>query len=391
MLKFLSSMKFGIILMAIIAVASILSTLVPVAPNETRIFVKAVLALPKILMLFLCINLLFCTTRRLPGVLRKVTQDISLENEEDSFQKNSYDTFKIKDAVSHENFIENYFKENKYKFKKKSSGESIQFIAQKGKLSLIAPHLLHVGLAIVLIGAVFGSYFGAEGRLSAGVGETAKVPVEVAENMVVKVNDFKTIYDEHNNIDNWQSDLTVSVDGKEPVQGVTKVNHPFKYKGVVFYQSAYGYFHTVSVETGMGEVERTIRNRAMDKMLSSVLGQFFVIDKAKDGVNVILFETHDKYKSIHIKKGETVEFPNGKLKYLGTEPYTVLTVKRDPGTSIVMLGFLIMSLTSFLFWIGRYREVRVTLDRAKKSMMLKVSSKSKAIKEEIIEELTSKK
>jgi len=392
--KFLSSMKFGLILMVAIAISSIISTILPVLKEQTMYssFIKAFLVLPKLLMIVLCINLLFCTARRFPAVLRQINEDLSFENEKDLKEQKSFEeTYNMpKVNTSYDRFLENYFIKNKYKYKKITSQENIYFLAQKGNLSLIAPHLLHIGIAIVLIGALLGNIYGAKGRIGAKVGESVKVPVQVSENMVIKVDGFKTIYDDQNNIDNWQSDITVIIDKNQVIHGTTKVNHPFRYKGVAFYQTAYDYLHAVTLNiNGMNEQKLTIKNRSLDRTAAILLGKTFIIKKLKDEVQLIIFESHKKYDVIPLQEEQSIEFPNGTLKYLGTDPYIVLTAKKDPGIPIVMLGFLIIVLASTLFWTSRFKKVRISLDKNKQVIHLSITSKSKAIKEQIKTDLIS--
>lgn len=300
MLDFFSSMKFGIILMILIIVISIISTLIP----TTSTLYTFILTLPKLMMIILFFSLVFCTFRRLPSIWKTVKQD-------------------------------------------------------SNKVNLLAPHILHIGLAIVLVGALLGSFFGGEKEIVAQMGETVPLSAPLAQNISLQVNGFETIYDEQGDIDNWQTEITLIVDKKEAIHGQTMVNKPFKYKGLVFYQTAYGLLHNIIIEPkNHPSIVTKIENRTLDKRTSILLGDVYLFDQCKKGISISRLDDTDNPYKVYIKEGESMDFPKGTLTYLNSEAYTVLTAKRDPGTLIVMLGFLFMAVSSIFFWWGRKKADR---------------------------------
>ncbi|MDK2822212.1 MAG: cytochrome c biosis protein [Clostridia bacterium] len=375
MLNFLSSIKLAVILITTLVLASIFATLYP-ALNVFGSFWF------RLLLLLFCMNLFVCTLRSLPSLFTKIRKEPGGLSKESS----SVRIIENIDNLSHyKKSLLHYFKTKRYKIKERSSNGQLNILAQKGFLNLVAPHLLHLALIIVLLGG-FISSFSSEGKVKVFVGERADVPPNVASNMVIEVNDFQTLYDTQGAIENWVTDFNLYVNGNKARTGTTRVNNPFKYKGVVFYQKSYGYNHLVEIA---GEQEGIYR--VPDGKIFKLEDQFFNISYTRAGALVRFFRGHDVVKTQILKKGDKIAFSSDTyLQYLDIHPFTVLGVKKDPGTKIVMSGFLLMSMASMFFWTGRYKEVLISFNDVENKFYFTVSCKNKAVKDGIIEDITKK-
>jgi len=370
MIKFLSSIKLAVTLIAIMTLASVFATLYP------NIEVFGTFWFRGLLLLF-CLNLLVCTLKSLPGIYRRIKSEPAGVNAERAKQ------LELSGMESTEDFVD-YLKAKGYQVKVSSADGRQNILAQKGILNLIAPHLLHLALIIVLIGGYLSS-FGVEDQVTCFVGEKAEVPAAVAPGMVIEVNDFRTVFDNEGAIDNWITDFNIYIDDIKTVSGgATKVNAPLKHNGVSFYQKSYGYYHLIELE---GEQDGTFQ--VPDKRIFRLGEQIFNITYTNAGPLLRFFEGHDIVKELILKNGEKIDFPGGNvLTYLQPYPFTVLGVKKDPGTWVVMTGFLLMTVASFFFYTGRYREVRVSIDQEKAYLM--VNCKTKGLKEQIMEEISQR-
>ncbi|MFZ5945310.1 MAG: cytochrome c biogenesis protein ResB [Bacillota bacterium] len=372
MIKLLSSIKLAVGLITALIIASIAATLFPQLDVFPSFWFRGLLIL-------FCINLLVCTLKSVPGVYKrfiKVPAAVSDENGGGTI----IDSIQPKES---EKRLLDYLKAKGYKTKMAQQDGKQNILAQKGLLNLAAPHLLHISLIVVLLGG-FISSFGTAGDVSCFVGEKAEVPRDVAgAGMVIEVNDFKTLYDNEDAIDNWVTDFNIYVNGEKVASGETKVNDPLKYKGVVFYQKSYGYNHIVEIK---GEQEGTYS--VPDGRIFKLAGQMFNINYTPEGTQVKFFEGHTVASAQLVAAGEKIDFSEEtSLEYLQLHPFTVLGVKRDPGTWVVMTGFILMTLASAFFWTGRYNEVQVTINEQEKKMFFIVYCKSKEQKEDTIKEL----
>ncbi len=369
MLKFFSSMKAGLIIMGLIIIASIAGTLQPQSTIYKSFWFNG-------LLLLLTINLTVCTFRRIPGLLEKIKGFSPEEKEEFPVEEgikveSSRDReAKILEALRNKGYQVNLMKERDYS----------RIIARKGILYLIAPHLLHISLIVIFLGALIGST-GESINVGGYVGDVTPIPEKVSKtHLLLKIKDFQTVYDKDKTVDNWESAVALLAGESIVAEGTTKVNHPFKYQGMTFYQSGYGYNHLIEVQ-GEAEGKHII---PLNKVLS-LAGRMFKIEKAPEmGYVLKVYESHTKFHTYELKEGTVINFPNATtLKYLGEKPYTVLKVKTDPGTPIVMGGFLLMTIASLLFWTGSYREIKIGFNHTKQLAKFQVICRNKSVQEEL--------
>jgi len=376
MIKFFSSMQVGLGLIALIAISSIIATLNPQTTMYSTIWYRGLLIL-------LSINLFVCTARRLPGLFQKLKTQITKEDL-DNLRFNKAIKGKI-DGGSLRKF-EEYFKEQGFNWTTLSNKNKSLLIANKGKLDLLAPHIIHISILIIVIGAIIGN-LGGKADIKCFINQTAPIPPKISAGYSLKLNDFKTLYDSDNAIDNWRSDFTLLKDGQVILDGSTQVNKPFKYKGMKFYQSAYGYNHNVNILMGGTEKpfsfphNRPISITDNTFMLFSKHGQDMVLEVFQ---NRQLKETHTLSPNKELYPLEGI-----KMTYESLSPYSVIKVKTDPGLPLVMSGFLLMSLGFIFSWFGKYQEVRVALEHNKEIISFSVKTKNKFIKEKIYKELTN--
>ena len=69
-------------------------------------------------------------------------------------------------------------KESHYKVDRLEQNGQVRLLAQKGKWSLAAPHLLHISLLVILVGALI-STFNTQGYVMGQVGQTRPFPDEL--------------------------------------------------------------------------------------------------------------------------------------------------------------------------------------------------------------------
>ena len=373
MIKFLSSIKLAIILITVIVAASIFATL------NTSVEVFSAIWFRVLLLLF-TLNLLLCTVQGVPIMLRKLFIKIDNQNSPVEYEQE----IPIIDVPDTEGRLRKLL--SGYKVQEKSTEGKKTFLASKGISSLIAPHLLHISIIIILVGAFLGT-FGDTGQMKFYVGGKMDLPERVAPGMAVQVNDFQTIYSEGGYVLNWVSDLTIFIDGEEVASGSTSVNHPFRYAGVVFYQASYGFRHLVGISGPEGE--ETFHLIPNDTRFE-VGGTQADIRYFREGPVIKLYDGYDVINAARLNRGDTIEFPTGEiLEYGKLYPYTILSVKTDPGVGVAMVGFVLMMISSAMLWTTRHRMIYANLDKENNKMFVKVVCKNKEIKEQIYAELAS--
>lgn len=373
--RFISSMDLAIILIAAISGLSISSTFF----DTPEVFSSTPF---RILVGFFFLNLLTCSIKLWPNVLRTLRRQVgTLEGKEANF----------KPISSTKEEVMAYLKAGHYYLKESQDGKYL--LATKNKLSFLAPHILHIGLLIIIVGS-FLTTFQVTDTLKLASGESLALPKnieeKVGEGKLTLIN-FETLYDEMGNVKNWVSTFDLEVKGLSPYKNrQASVNHPFKEHGLSIYQMAFSneyLFHVVGDETVEGDYvfpedqmiplrvkggANMIQVRPMTKDVSL----FYAFDESGNQITEKAMKLGDKFV---LDNGLTLTFEK-KLDY------TVLQVKYNPYLSVVFLGFIVASFACMLFWLGRYREIWCYFGEADHNA-IRVNTKSKDLRETIYCEL----
>ena len=226
MLRFLASIRFAVVLIAAIAVMAVLATVFPEANAYESWSFKVVVGL-------FFINLLLCTVKIIPKFIRtlkRTAADIQEGNPQ-------YQQYALTKGRADDEIVV-YCREEKYRTNTIERDGKKFILAKKGVASLFAPHFLHVAILIIIIGAAITTT-SVSGGVMAYIGQTSPLPSKVVAakgyaEAKLEVVDFVTDYDESGKVDNWVTTFNLYVDGeKVVVEGVTRVNFPYKYENLV--------------------------------------------------------------------------------------------------------------------------------------------------------------
>lgn len=110
--------------------------------------------------------------------------------------------------------------------------------ASKNRYGRLGVDLLHLGLIVILIGAIYGSLTGFSAFQVAHAGETFQVPQSTFSVRVDKL--WSENYANSEEIKGWYTTLTVIDGNQEVLTRTIEVNHPLTYKGISFYQASFG-------------------------------------------------------------------------------------------------------------------------------------------------------
>lgn len=361
--------------MAVIIIVSIIATLVPNASIYNSLVFKGLLFL-------LIANTTLCTIKRVPGLLSKIRNKTFEEVKKtlnNHYEVKIQDIDKVKDEV-----ITTLNKKGYRTIRLQVEHEEIIW-ARKGFLSLISNLIVHIALIIILIGAFFSS-FGFEDEVIGSKGHIADIPGKISnDNLKIRIDDFSTLYNTDNSIENWQTSITVFAGEREVSQGKTIVNKPFKYQGVTIYQNGYGFKYLIELESkGIKKQYEVPVDQAIP-----LAGHVFILEKTDTyKLSMTVYESYTKYKTYELQEGTTIDFPSDiKLKFLGEVAFTILKVKNDPGVVIVVIGLTILSIGFIFLYMGQYHEIKVKFDGLNKKAQISVTCKSKSLNQRITNEL----
>jgi cytochrome c biogenesis protein len=401
--KFFTSLKLAIFVIIILAVASIIGTIIEQnQPLEKyrQLYSDGTIRLFESLNLFdmyhswwfllllvlLTVNLSCCTLDRLPRTVKvvrnpKTTLDDNLEKSlahVDRWKKKGgmeelADTYKtaMGSAFASPRVTEN-------------SG-TLHLYAEKGVVSRFGVYVTHLSIIIIFIGAIIGNVFGFKGFANIVEGESVRtIPTRGGTNQVdlgfaVRCNKFRVDFYPTGQPKEYSSDLSVIEGGREVVRKTIEVNDPLQYKGIWFYQASYGpagaASATVAVNSPDGGRMETFSLTPGQKVEIPGYGKVSGIDYQNDfqGLGpalLVVLEKHGKppaefwllkaYPNFDRQRGDTRY-----LSFAGVDQifYTGLQVAQDPGVNIVWVGCTLMVIGIMIAFFMSHQRLWIRLSR----------------------------
>ncbi len=399
--RFFSSVKLAIFLFIILAITSIIGTVLPQGEslqfyleNFGPFWFKIIRTLHlydtyhawwylTLLGLF-SINLIVCTIKRLPYTLRIFKKD-GLELSPDEILRRPFKSHWLVDVKNNPDEIKEEIKRvftqfvGKVRHRRDSEGGEIYF-AEKGKWNYWGVYLIHISILIIFAGALYGSFTGFKGRVMLLEGESTDHAINMDSHGNVKkiplgfkVRCDKFVVDFYPNgaPKLFKSDLTIIDSGKEVLKKSILVNDPLTYKGITFYQSSYQSVPDLKIKIVSSDGQQKLLNLSafndrgvwkekklligMIKYLPNVHGapaaRIFIGDiSGNNGHALWLLMGHEREYTM----GDTtyrLSLLDAKERFM-----TGLQVKKDPGVLIVWLGCTIMVIGfAIVFWVGHNR------------------------------------
>lgn len=252
----------------------------------------------------------------------------------------------------------------------------LYLFAQKGIYSRFGAYVTHLSILIVMAGAIIGNIWGYKAYVNIVEGtstdqvwaRSGQEPIDLG--FTVRCDDFDvSYYPGSMRPKDYNSDLVILEDGKEILRKRIEVNDPLSYKGITFYQSSYGaagnpFFKVKVTENATGKVMNL--NARQGEQVKLPNGYAFAISgftqndrqfgpamqlhvKTPDGKNGTPFVVWKNYPEFDVKRAGLFSFA---LINFEEPQFTGLQVAKDPGVEIVWLGCFLMvfgSLTAFFF------------------------------------------
>ncbi|MEW6441545.1 MAG: cytochrome c biogenesis protein ResB [bacterium] len=258
-------------------------------------------------------------------------------------------------------------------------GDGKLFVLEKRRYARLGPWLAHAGILAILVGGFLGARFGFRGSLVVPEGgEGSQVWVREGESIPlgfrIRCDRFNVESYPNGTPREYRSDVTVLDDpsGKAVSKASIRVNHPFTYRGITFYQSSFGTipkmtFRVENRRTGEAAVveadlekpfqlpgDPSYRAVAVsfqeELVVPARMAQAASLPGTQLGpaARLVLFGEQGSEGEFWVLK----DFPelnhqaNGLFhvtmtKYSST-PYTGLQVARDPGTPLVWAGCIVL-------------------------------------------------
>jgi cytochrome c biogenesis protein len=416
--RFFSSVKLTFFLLIILAIASILGTIIPQRGQGAMEFARNISPEMfsflsslnlfdmyhslwfRLIVLCLTLNLIICSINRFPTawkrfhLLPRPDRDKPFEHlppqQEFSAQGNSK-----QNANSVERFLQRHYRQ----VNRKEAADTDFFYAEKGRYSHFGVYLVHLSVLIILIGGLVGSFFGFEGYVNIAEGEQTKT-IMLRKRMSrmdlgfeVRCDRFTVDFYKNGAPKEYRSDISFIVNEKEVEKRSVLVNHPVQFRGMTFYQANYGTVPGKKIRLGLlrqtSQPEKTTIEIEMgdSKPLPGNEGRFRVLDlngnfmkmgpaaliaiqpnegeeirfwlfKDQEGIKERFPGLLDRFPKLNPSSFEPYTFF---LEEFKTRYYTGLQVNRDPGVSIVWAGFFVIVAGFFVTFFVSHRRIWVRL------------------------------
>lgn len=413
--SFFSSVKLTLVLLFLMVVLFVVATLIPqqsVSPEfawlsdiyHSRVFY--------ILMALFSLNLMICSLNRLPltirqyraphfpppsGLFENLPQNRTIQTHE-----------KMEDV---EQMVEASLSSKISNVQKTNSEKGHLFYRGRGRFSLFGVYMAHLGVLVIIAGAVVGSIWGfqAEIRLSEGqesnVVQLAKSGAEHQLDFDVRCEKFVVEFYDTGAPKTYRSDLSFSREGRVVHQGSVSVNHPLSFNGLRFYQANYGVSEDSRAYLRYENTDRENRE------ISVSPGEIFDLPDQKAKATVLRVEEDimqlgpavklrietDKGKVEfwvfqHIKEIAEVNpglfsavpvFNPGlfqplvfSLQRVENQFFTGLQIVRDPGVPFVLTGGIMLLIGIIVIFFISHQRVWVSVEQEPDGVKIRVAGRS---------------
>ena len=410
--KFLSSVKLTIVLLILLAIVSILGTLIPqeqgavefaksLTPGMLRflsildLFDMYNATWFRLLIGFLALNLIVCSIDRFPSTWKRFNARPAPDRSK-PFENTPVENC-LKVSTNSDETANRVLKvlQSRYKNVRKEAIRGDHFFyGEKGRFSYFGVYVVHLSVLLILMGGLVGSFLGIEAYVNILEGEKTnrviitKTMTPLKLDFEVRCDKFSVDFYKTGAPKEFKSILTFLINGKPVQKNDLLVNHPVEFGGMTFYQASYGTVPGKQVRLSIHSesnkpvlTEMNVKGDT-DYPLPGDEGTFKVVDIRSD----IMHLGPAVLVAIQPKKGNPMEFwvfqnqeavqkklpapmlasakfnPSAfspyrfSLKGIKTLYYTGLQANKDPGVPIVWAGcFLMVSGLFITFFLSHKR------------------------------------
>jgi cytochrome c biogenesis protein len=267
------------------------------------------------------------------------------------------------------------------------ASEGKAFYLEKGRFSRFGVYVVHLSVLIIFSGAIIGSLFGFKGFLELKEGQSQdrifiKGPQEIKKlDFSVKLDRFALSFYPNGMPKEYRSDLSFWEKGQEKDKAVIRVNDPFTYKGITFYQSSWDQSPSsvrLSLKRGGQETELVI---PMDQMTPVPETPFALqavryvnnLSNLGPALGMILFKDQQEVEHSWILANHPEFHGNRlgefqlKITELKTRYMSGLQVNQDPGIWFIWIGSSLMLIGFVITFYFSHQQVWIWIREKKDS------------------------
>lgn len=206
----------------------------------------------RLLLYLFGINLIVCSIKRLPPIWRHTFGKERITKLDEKAEKHlkPISTKFTKDIMD----LAKFLKAEGFKVFYEEDSNAKYIYAEKGKWARLGVYIVHIGLIVLLSGALIDSYLGIRGIMQVPEGtksntllslniasnKTYELPFYIYEKQFKIITYGKSSPEFASAVKSYQSYIYIIKDNRIVDKGSLAVNSPFDYKGYNIYQASYG-------------------------------------------------------------------------------------------------------------------------------------------------------
>ena len=239
------------------------------------------------------------------------------------------------------------------------------FYCYKGLIGKIAPIIVHFSMILILIGSIVSSLTAFKSQEIVPKTELFHIQNIVSNGPFAKiyripnrVNDFWVTYSKTNTVEQFYSDLSIlNENGDEIFQKTIYVNSPAKYNGLTYYQSDWNLIGLRLKNNNLNITQYPLISLLKNK--EKIWVSWIPSNKEQSSGLTVLTNNLQGYFSLYDKSGKFLEnielndanFLNKEFIFVDLISSTGLQVKVDPGIPLIYIGFGFLMISTLLSYI----------------------------------------
>jgi len=367
-----------------------------------------------LLMLLLSLNLIVCSLNRWPLTWKQFRGAPFTGDEEGLFRGLGTERIFLcdEDVVTMAGRLESLLSRRYRQISRnQEKGDTVIIYGERGRYSRFAVYVVHLSLQLLILGALTGAFWGWEGYVNIGEGETADT-IDLkggkgtkALPFTIRCDKFVVEFYKNGAPKTYRSDLTFLKEGKTFYQGPVLVNHPVSLGGVRVYQASYGSSpdgraslafvrdgqEEKTIKVGSGESfslpgkEGTVQIvRLEENLMQMGPAVKLLVNSGPGEVSFWVFQHIDKIREMNPGVTEQVPMFNPalfkpyrfSLRGIEERYYTGLQVTRDPGAPLVAAAAVLMMVGLIGTFFSSHRRIWIKIQPAGEKTRISIAARS---------------